>query len=59
VKITPDQQAENPFWFRDCLFMPMPIGGKAINLRGLLQAVRERDQSVLYYHIFQSRLAIT
>jgi hypothetical protein len=39
--------------------MPMPIGGKAINLRGLLQAVRERDQSVLYYHIFQSRLAIT
>jgi hypothetical protein len=39
--------------------MPMPIGKKAINLRELLQAVRELDQSVLYYHIFQSRLAIS
>jgi hypothetical protein len=25
VKITPDQPAENPFWFRECFLMPMPI----------------------------------
>ncbi len=25
VKITPDQPAENPFWFRGCFLMPMPI----------------------------------
>jgi hypothetical protein len=59
VKISPDQLAENPFSFRECFLMPMPIGKKAVNLRELLQAVRELDESVLYYHIFQSRLAIT
>jgi len=59
VKISPDQLAKNPFSFRECFLMPMPIGKKAINLRELLQAVRELDESVLYYHIFQSRLATT
>ena len=59
MKITPDQPAENPFWFWECFLMPMPIGKKAYNLRELLQALRELDESVLYYHIFQSRLAIT
>lgn len=59
MNISPDQPAKNPFQFRECFLMPMPIGKKAINLRELLQAVRELDQSVLYYHIFQSRLSIT
>ena len=59
MKINLDQPAENPFWFRECFLMPMPIGKKGINLRELLQALRELDESVLYYHIFQSRLAIT
>ncbi|MFH1596633.1 MAG: DUF5752 family protein [Pseudomonadota bacterium] len=59
MEISPDQTAKNPFSFRECFLMPMPIGKKAINLRELLQAVRELDESVLYYHIFQSRLAIT
>jgi hypothetical protein len=59
VKISLDQPAENPFSFRECFLMPMPIGKKAINLRELLQALRELDESVLYYHIFQSRLAIS
>ena len=59
MKISLDQPAENPFWFREYFLMPMPIGKKAVNLRELLQALRELDESVLYYHIFQSRLAIT
>jgi hypothetical protein len=59
VKISPDKPAKNPFWFQECFLMPMPIGKKASNLRELLQAVRELDQSVLYYHIFQSRLSIS
>jgi hypothetical protein len=59
MKISPDQRAKNPFWFRECFLMPMPIGKRAHNLRELLQALRELEESVLYYHIFQSRLAIT
>ena len=51
-----DQTTENPFWFRECFLIPMPIGRKAINLRELLQAIREADESVLYYHLLQSRL---
>ena len=39
--------------------MPMPLGRKAINLRELLQIIREADESVLYYHLLQSRLAVT
>ena len=59
MKINLDQPAEHPFWFREYFLMPMPIGKKAVNLRELLQALRELDESVLYYHIFQSRMAIS
>jgi hypothetical protein len=55
----PDQTAENPFWFRECFLIPMPIGRRAINLRELLQSVREVDDSVLYYHLLQSRLNLS
>jgi hypothetical protein len=51
-----DQTAENPFWFRECFLMPMPIGRRAVNLRELLEAVREVGEPVLYYHLLQSRL---
>jgi hypothetical protein len=51
-----DQTAQNPFWFRECFLMPMPIGRKAVNLRELLEAVREVEESVLFYHLLQSRL---
>ena len=53
------QKARDPFWFRDCFLMRMPIGRKASNLRELLQSLREVSEDVLYYHIFQSRLALT
>ncbi len=55
----PDLPAKDPFWFRECFLMPMPLGRKAINLRELLQVLREADESVLYYHLLQSRLAVT
>jgi hypothetical protein len=51
-----DQTAQHPFWFRECFLMPMPIGRKVVNLRELLQAVREVEDSVLFYHLLQSRL---
>jgi Family of unknown function (DUF5752) len=54
-----DQTAENPFWFRECFLIPMPIGRKAINLRELLQSLREVDDAVLYYHLLQSRLTLS
>jgi hypothetical protein len=54
-----EQTAPNPFWFRECFLMPMPIGRKAVNLRELLQAVREVDESVLYFHLLQSRLILS
>jgi hypothetical protein len=50
------QTAPNPFWFRECFLIPMPIGRKAINLRELLHAIREAEEPVLYYHLLQSRL---
>lgn len=50
--------AENPFWFRDCFLMTMPIGQKAVNLRELLHALQEVSDAVLFYHLFQYRLAI-
>jgi len=53
------QSARDPFWFRDCFLMRMPIGRKASNLRELLEILREVPEDVLYYHIFQSRLALT
>ncbi len=39
--------------------MPMPIGQKVVNLRELLQAVREMDEAVLYFHLLQSRLTLS
>lgn len=54
-----DQTASNPFWFRECFLIPMPIGRKAINLRELLESVREVDEAVLYYHLLQSRLTLS
>jgi hypothetical protein len=53
------QPARDPFWFRDCFLMRMPIGLKASNLRELLQILREAPDDVLFYHIFQTRLALT
>lgn len=53
------QPAQDPFWFRECFIMPMPLGRKAVNLRELLEALRELDESVLYYHLIQSWLAIS
>jgi hypothetical protein len=55
----PNQTAPNPFWFRECFLIPMPIGRKAVNLRELLQAVREVDDEVLYFHLLQSRLILS
>ena len=55
----PETPARNPFFFRECFLMPMPLGQKAVNLRELLQALREVKESVLYYHLIQSRLALT
>jgi hypothetical protein len=53
------QPARDPFWFRDCFLMRMPIGLKASNLRELLQILRDVPDDVLFYHLFQSRLALT
>jgi hypothetical protein len=58
TKVLPKQIAENPFWFRDCFIMTMPIGLRAINLRELLHALHEVSDSVLFYHLFQYRLAV-
>jgi len=55
----PEKPAANPFWFRECFLMTMPLGKRASNLRELLQTWREVDDSVLYYHLLQSRLAVT
>lgn len=54
-----NQSAKDPFWFRECFLMPMPIGIKVVNLRELLQALREVSDAVIYYHLFQSRLAVS
>ena len=54
-----DQTAPNPFWFRECFLMPMPTGQKVVNLREMLQAVREMKESVLYFHLLQSRLTLS
>ena len=37
----PDKPAKDPFFFRECFLMPMPIGIKVVNLRELLHALRE------------------
>ncbi len=54
-----NQPARDPFWFRDCFLMRMPIGLRAGNLRELLQLLQNVSEEVLYYHIFQSRLVLT
>jgi Family of unknown function (DUF5752) len=58
-KFDPNLPAKDPFWFRECFLMTMPLGKKAVNLRDLLQILREVDDAVLYYHLVQSRLAVT
>lgn len=59
MNFDPEQPAENPFWFRECFLMTMPLGMKAANLRELVHILREVDESVVYYHLLQSRLAVT
>ena len=59
MNFDPEQPAENPFWFRECFLMTMPLGKKAVNLRDLLDILQEVDKEVLYYHLLQSRLAVT
>ena len=59
MNFDPEQPAVNPFWFRECFLMTMPLGRKAVNLRELAQTLREVDEGVLYYHLLQSRLAVT
>lgn len=54
-----DKPARDPFWFRECFLMQMPIGIKVVNLRELLAALREVSESVLYYHLVQCRLAVS
>ena len=54
-----NKSAKHPFWFRECFLMPMPIGTKVVNLRELLHALREVSDSVLHYHLVQSRLAVS
>jgi len=56
--VSPDQLAPDPFWFSDCVIMPMPIGRPAANLRDLLQTLREVDERVLSYHLWQSRMSM-
>jgi hypothetical protein len=53
------QPAANPFWFRECFLMPMPMGRKAATLRELHQALHDLPESVLFFHLLQSRLALT
>jgi len=59
MKIKLDKPAKDPFWFRECFLMTMPIGLSVVNLRELLHALREVSESVLYYHLVQCRLAIS
>jgi hypothetical protein len=59
MKTQINKPAKDPFWFRECFLMPMPIGMKVFNLRELLRAIQDVDDSVLYYHLVQSRLAVS
>ncbi len=51
-------KAQDPFWFRECFVMVRPVGLSVVNLRELLHAIKEVPESVLFYHLFQSRLAL-
>jgi hypothetical protein len=53
-----EQVAENPFWFHECFLMAMPLGKRVVNLRELLEVLKEVDESVLFFHLIQSRLTI-
>ncbi len=53
-----DNPAPSPFWFQECLVMPMPTGKSAANLRELLETLREADERVLSYHLWQSPMAV-
>lgn len=59
MKRNPGKRAKDPFQFRECFLMPMPIGRKATNLKELLEILREVDESVPHYHLLQSRLSLT
>ncbi|MDD3580590.1 MAG: DUF5752 family protein [Desulfobacca sp.] len=59
MTVAPEQTAQDPFWFRECFVMPMPIGRKATNLRELVETLRVVDEWVPYYHLFQYRLSLT
>ncbi|MEW6387745.1 MAG: DUF5752 family protein [Thermodesulfobacteriota bacterium] len=59
MKSLSQKPARDPFIFRECFLMPMPLGHKVVNLRELLLALQEVKESVLFYHLFQSRLALT
>ncbi len=59
MNVSPERPTSNPFRFRECFLMPQPIGLSVMNLKELLHAVKEVDESVIYYHLFQSRLAPT
>ena len=56
--VSADLPAPNPFWFHECVVMPMPTGKTAANLRDLVQTLRDVDETVLSYHLWQSRMAI-
>lgn len=53
-----NQPALNPFQFHECVILTMPTGRTAVNLREMLQIVKEVDSGVLAYHLWQSRMAI-
>jgi hypothetical protein len=55
--VQPDQPAKVPFAFRECFVMTMPIGKTAANLKEMVQGLKELRESILYYHLWQSRLA--
>ncbi len=58
MTVDPNEPAASPFRFMECLVMPMPTGKTAANLRELTQTLRDAEESVLRYHLWQSRLAI-
>lgn len=53
-----EQTARDPFWFHECFLMSMPLGKRVSNLKELLEGLKEVDESVLFYHLIQSRLAL-
>ena len=53
-----DQRSESPFQFLECFVMTMPTGKTAYNLRELVHTLREVNEAVLSYHLWQSRMSI-